>query len=338
MSESHPAVATVMSLLVIASIMGNILVCTVIKKNRDMRTPINYLLVNLAVADILFAVFYIPKIILGQTFIEQPEGVAGGLLCTLLTNGTLAWVGASSTVLTLVAIATGRYYVVVYPYRNTGKITMCKLRFVLPGIWILSVILQIREFGKEVHNNTCIYLWSDEFVKGVSVVLHTFVFLSSVPMIFLYTRVVYTLWFKRNDDNKLTYHQQGVLKMRKRVTLMVITISVIFAVSWSTHSILHILDDVSAYALNPFAIPISHVTLMFNSAVNPFAYALINHRFKEKIKQMISCKQSRVQVVKESQGIEMGNKTTLPTPDPCSRQCGKATSNSVNTFTGIQSS
>ena len=119
---------------------------------------------------------------------------------------------------------------------------------------------------------------------------------------------------------------------------MVITISVIFAVSWSTHSILHILDDVSAYALNPFAIPISHVTLMFNSAVNPFAYALINHRFKEKIKQMISCKQSRVQVVKESQGIEMGNKTTLPTPDPCSRQCGKATSNSVNTFTGIQSS
>ena len=92
------------------------------------RTPINYLLVNLAVADILFAIFYIPKIILDQTFIEQPEGVAGGLLCTLLTNGTLAWVGASSTVLTLVAIATERYYAVVYPYRNTGKITMYKLR------------------------------------------------------------------------------------------------------------------------------------------------------------------------------------------------------------------
>lgn len=42
------------------------------------------------------------------------------------------------------------------------------------------MILQIREFGKEVDNNTCIYVWSDEFVKGVSVVLHTFVLLSSV--------------------------------------------------------------------------------------------------------------------------------------------------------------
>jgi len=118
---------------------------------------------------------------------------------------------------------------------------------------------------------------------------------------------------------------------------MVITISVIFAVSWSTHSILHILDDFSAYALNPFAIPISHVTLMFNSAVNPFAYALINQRFKEKIKQMISSKQPRVHIVKESQGIVMRNKTTLATTDLCSGQSGKATS-SVNTFTGIQSS
>ena len=70
------------------------------------------------------------------------------------------------------------------------------------------MILQIREFGKEVDHNTCIYVWSDEFVKGVSVMWHTFVFLSSVMMVFLYTRVVYTLWFKRNDDNELTYQQQ----------------------------------------------------------------------------------------------------------------------------------
>ena len=70
------------------------------------------------------------------------------------------------------------------------------------------MILQIREFGKEVDNKICIYVWSDEFVKGVSVVWHTFVFLSCLPMIFLYTRVVYTLWFERNDDNKFTYHQQ----------------------------------------------------------------------------------------------------------------------------------
>ena len=101
---------------------------------------------------------------------------------------------------------------------------------------------------------------------------------------------------------------------------MVITISAIFAVSWGTHSILHILDDVGSYALNPFAIPISHVTLMFNSAVNPFAYALINQRFKEKIKQMISCNLSRVHTAKRSLCIEMRNNASLPTSDPSTGQ------------------
>ena len=37
MSESHPAVATVMSVLMITSIVGNLLVCVVVKRNRDMR-------------------------------------------------------------------------------------------------------------------------------------------------------------------------------------------------------------------------------------------------------------------------------------------------------------
>ena len=91
---------------------------------------------------------------------------------------------------------------------------------------------------------------------------------------------------------------QGVLKIRKRVTLMVVTVSAIFGISWGTHSILHVLDDIGSYKLNPFAIPISHVMLMLNAAVNPFAYALINQRFREKINRLIFCYSSRVHVAR----------------------------------------
>ena len=70
------------------------------------------------------------------------------------------------------------------------------------------MILHIREFGKKIDHNICIYVWSDVMVKAVSVMWHAFVFLSSLLMAGLYSRVVYTLWFKRNDDNELTYQQQ----------------------------------------------------------------------------------------------------------------------------------
>ena len=54
---------------------------------------------------------------------------------------------------------------------------------------------------------------------------------------------------------------------------------------------LHILEDRS-FKLSPLAIPIAHVVIMFNAAVNPFAYALINERFRQKMKEMM-CSGSR---------------------------------------------
>ena len=104
---------------------------------------------------------------------------------------------------------------------------------------------------------------------------------------------------------------QGVLKLRKRVTLTVVIISAIFGVSWGTHSILHVLNDIGSYELSPVAIPISHVMIMFNSAVNPFAYALINQRFRSKMKEMFCCSPVRVLPDSDLKNIELANGMSL---------------------------
>ena len=91
-----------------------------------LRVPINYLLVNLAIADIMFATFIAPQYILSQTF-THPGGVTGKVLCKLLTGGNFAWVGAASSVFTLVNISMERYYAVMYPLSNKGNLSECKL-------------------------------------------------------------------------------------------------------------------------------------------------------------------------------------------------------------------
>ena len=110
---------------------------------------------------------------------------------------------------------------------------------------------------------------------------------------------------------------QGVLKVRKRVTLMVMTVSTIFVICWGTDIILHILEIFTSHKLSPLAIPIAHTMVMFNSAVNPFAYALISQKFREKMKGMICCSfrssAPRVNVAREPQDIKMINITTQPT-------------------------
>ena len=93
---------------------------------------------------------------------------------------------------------------------------------------------------------------------------------------------------------------------------MVVTVSVIFVISWGTDRILHILE-MRSHELNPFAASVGHTMIMFNSAVNPFAYALINQRFREKIKEMICCCSTSASLRVHAQGVELANN---PTPGP----------------------
>ena len=97
---------------------------------------------------------------------------------------------------------------------------------------------------------------------------------------------------------------QVVLKMRKRVTLMVVTVSAIFIICWGTDEVLHVIEQATSYKFAPVVFPITHTMIMFNSAVNPFAYALINNRFRKKMKEMIWCRWTRVYVVRESHGVD----------------------------------
>ena len=91
------------------------------------RTPINYLLVNLAIADAMYATFVTP-----QTFFKiipaHPGGAIGTVLCKIVTGGFLAWIAGISSVVTLVAIAAERYFAVIYPAGNVGKLTKRKLK------------------------------------------------------------------------------------------------------------------------------------------------------------------------------------------------------------------
>ena len=75
----------------------------------------------------MVAVFFSPLHIFVHTF-THPDGVAGDVLCKILTGGNLGWLGGTSSAFTLVAVAVERYYAVNYPHGNKGKLTQGKLK------------------------------------------------------------------------------------------------------------------------------------------------------------------------------------------------------------------
>ena len=80
------------------------------------------------------------------------------------------------------------------------------------------------------------------------------------------------------------------MKVRKRVTLMVVTVSIIFSICWLTDAIIFLMSYHSTTnSPSDVTWAIAAVMILFNSSINPFVYALINQRFREKIKGMICC-------------------------------------------------
>lgn len=106
-----------------------------------------------------------------------------------------------------------------------------------------------------------------------------------------------------------------MLRVRKRVTLMVVAVTVIFAICWGAIQVLYTLKYFTSYQLSP--VVTANVMALFNSAANPFMYALLNHTFRDKMKKIIRCSIVRVvPAVAEPQNRDLAINERNPGPLP----------------------
>lgn len=115
-----------------------------------------------------------------------------------------------------------------------------------------------------------------------------------------------------------SFFPQGVVKVRRRVTLMVVSVSAIFGTCWITVTVGYMLSQFNFNIFGAASNVISHTLVMFNSAVNPLLYGLLNHKFRMKFKGMLCCctrsPTFRVHASVKPQGIEVFKITiTQPT-------------------------
>ena len=104
-------------LIFVVSLAGNTVIGIIVYKTKTMRKPINFFIVNMAMSDLLFPIFFIPREIqllyIDSWLIGGPLGQA---LCKLAIF--LASVSTVVSIQSLVLIAVGRFGAVVYPLRS----------------------------------------------------------------------------------------------------------------------------------------------------------------------------------------------------------------------------
>ena len=79
------------------------------------------------------------------------------------------------------------------------------------------------------------------------------------------------------------------MKVRKRVTLVAVTVTAIFGVCYLSNSAIYLLWYYAPTHTDAVGEDVNNALIMLNSAINPIVYVLMNQRFRDKIKAIMCC-------------------------------------------------
>ncbi|XP_053421186.1 D(3) dopamine receptor [Nycticebus coucang] len=137
--RAHPHAYYALSycVLILAIVFGNGLVCVAVLRERALQTTTNYLVVSLAVADLLVATLVMPWVV----YLEVTGGVwnFSRVCCDVFV--TLDVMMCTASILNLCAISIDRYTAVVMPVyyqHGTGRSSCRRVALMITAVWVLA--------------------------------------------------------------------------------------------------------------------------------------------------------------------------------------------------------
>ena len=131
---------TLYLLAMMISLLGNSAVIWIVRKNCRMRTLTHYLMINMAVADLLITIFHMPyklQIQLTNRDAVVIGGTVGLLICKLV--GYTQDVSIACSVLSLMSIAIDRFMAIVFPFKGISLLQ--RTRCVIISLWLVSFLV-----------------------------------------------------------------------------------------------------------------------------------------------------------------------------------------------------
>ncbi|WAQ99490.1 CCKAR-like protein [Mya arenaria] len=221
------AVIGIYSTIFILAVVGNGLVILTLVQNTRMRTVTNVFLLNLAISDLLLAVFCMPFTLIP---IQIKNFIFGPVMCVSIRYAQGVSVGASC--FTLVAISLERYFAICRPLHSRQWQTLSHAYKIIAICWAFALVIVIPiaistkyvQFGPNRH--ACRENWQDKRLERAYTVFLD-VILLIIPLCLMtgsYSKIMATLCAGiHRDDNegltmpslvsmKNTNSQRGIIK------------------------------------------------------------------------------------------------------------------------------
>ena len=286
-------------LIVFVSLAGNTVIGIIVYKTKTMRKPINFLIVNMAMSDLLIPILLIPTDIqllyINSWLIGGPLGEA---LCKLVSF--LPSVSLIVSIQSLVLIAVDRFGAVVFPLRSP-LISSKLCPFFILATWIIAMAFfspYLFAFKLDVEypgGLVCRLRWKEVFGESSSYhnyfvpVLMIFYFIPLVLISILYIIIYIKLKSQKAPGEQSGNAGQQRQQRERNVLKMAIAIVLGFAVCWMPYFILWFLvffvSDIRSCGFRYFAL-LAFLMVRINCAMNPCICLIFSRNYRIGLKTL----------------------------------------------------
>ncbi|XP_013777923.1 neuropeptide F receptor-like [Limulus polyphemus] len=287
-------------LLILAGASGNGLVCMAVARKPQMRTSRNVFIINLAISDLILCLFTMPFSLVEIVLKFWPLGV---ITCKLVASLQATSIFVST--ISITAIALDRYKVIVYPTQESFRPVHAVCTLI--SIWTVALLLSIPLFIFRTVDHIHVGLpWLDsvDYCLERWPLDHGRAFYSVFSMIFQYVLpiVIVSVAYARicrklknrmaTNCSKLEEKQERDKKRVQKTNILLISIALIFGISWLPLNILNIIVDFHYTFQDPSVFRIvfacCHMAGMSSACSNPFLYGWLNENFRKEFKDIFS--------------------------------------------------
>ncbi|XP_029285769.1 neuromedin-U receptor 1 isoform X2 [Cottoperca gobio] len=302
-------------------VVGNVLTCTVIARNKVMWTPTNYYLFSLAVSDLLVLLLGMP-LELYELWQNYPFllGKGGCYFKTFLFETVCL-----ASILNVTALSVERYIAVVHPLRAKYVVTRTHAKRVILTVWGVSVLCALPNTSlhginflhgrftgpagnitMQIPDSAICTLVKPHWMYNLTIQVTTFLFFILPMLTISALYMLIGLQLKREKmchtlESKTVFGQDSYCHVRtqqqkarrRQVTKMLFVLVVVFGICWApfhTDRLMwSFINDWSDNHLEIFEYVhvISGVFFYLSSAVNPILYNLMSTRFREMFKEVM---------------------------------------------------
>ncbi|XP_068199128.1 trace amine-associated receptor 1-like [Antennarius striatus] len=278
-----------LGLLAVVITCGNLLVIISIVYFKQLRTSTNYLILSLAVADLLVGMLVFP---FSMAFTLTSCWYHEDLFCKV--RGGVDTTLSQASILHLCCISIDRYYVICQPLTYKSKVNDRSIGIMILMIWTISIVIGIGiakvDFNKINCEDGCLL---DVLLASIVSTIFCF-YIPVIIMLSIYLKVF--LVAKRQANSIQTTACQDkksritVSKMERKATKTLAIVMGVFFLCW-TPFFLCIFFQPLTYDVTPVVVLETFYWLaLSNSMLNPFIYAFFYSWFRSAFRIIISGK------------------------------------------------